>query len=175
LDKDTSGLLVAAKSDSAYQGLVSQLKTRKLSREYLAIVKGELTGRGTVDAAIGRHAHARKRMEVRPESGRKAVTHFISLQAHEKASLLLLKLETGRTHQIRAHMDFIKHPVLGDSVYGGKSTEADRQMLHAFRLSFSHPKTRKKIQFQADPPKDFAQCVKRVGFEVLSWKKIKWS
>jgi 23S rRNA pseudouridine1911/1915/1917 synthase len=174
LDKDTSGLLAVAKTDAAYRGLVGQLKTRKLSREYLALVKGKLEEEGTVDAAIGRHLHARKRMAVRPESGKEAVTHFMPIQVKEEVSLLLLKLETGRTHQIRAHMDFIGHPVLGDAVYGGGSTAAERQMLHAFRISFVHPKTRKKVQLQADPPEDFVRCVETMGFKVRNWKKIKW-
>ena len=174
LDKDTSGLLVVAKTDAAYRGLVSQLKSRKLSREYLALVKGKLDERGTVDAAIGRHAHARKKMAVRPDTGKDAVTHFMPVQVLEKTSLLLLKLETGRTHQIRAHMDYIKHPVLGDGVYGRETSDAKRQMLHAFRLSFIHPKTRRRVQFQADPPADFIQCARAMGFKSQNWKKLKW-
>jgi len=174
LDKDTSGLLVAAKSDLAYKSLVKQLKTRKLSREYLGIVKGHLMDNGTVDAPLGRHASARKKMAVRPESGRTAVTHFASLESNETASLLHLKLETGRTHQIRVHMAFIKHPILGDSVYGEDSGKAERQMLHAFRLSFQHPKTGTLKTFWVPPPKDFIDCLRQVNLKALKWEKIKW-
>ena len=174
LDKDTSGLLVAAKSDLAYKSLVKQLKTRKLSREYLGIVKGSLEGKGTVDAPLGRHASARKKMAVRPENGKTAVTHFASLESNEKASLLHLKLDTGRTHQIRVHMAFIKHPILGDSVYGEDSGMAGRQMLHAFKLSFLHPKSETLKSFWAAPPKDFTDCLTQVKIKTPTWGKIKW-
>ncbi len=175
LDKDTSGLLVAAKSDLAYKSLVKQLKTRKLSREYLGIVKGDLEERGTVDAPLGRHASARKKMAVRPESGKTAVTHFAPLGSNETASLLHLKLETGRTHQIRVHMAFIKHPILGDSVYGEDSGLADRQMLHAFRISFQHPKKGTVETFWKEPPKDFLDCLTRLKIKAPKWEKIHWS
>jgi 23S rRNA pseudouridine1911/1915/1917 synthase len=174
LDKDTSGLMVAAKSDLAYKSLVRQLRGRKLSREYLALVEGVLAGGGTVDAAIGRHSMARNKMAVRPDTGKPAVTHFAPLESNETASLLHLKLETGRTHQIRAHMAFIKHPVLGDSVYGGDSKIAGRQMLHAFRLSIRHPKTGNEMAFFAGPPKDFTECLSLVGLKTLDWKEITW-
>jgi 23S rRNA pseudouridine1911/1915/1917 synthase len=174
LDKDTSGLLVVAKSDLAYKGLVKQLKTRKLSREYLGIVKGNLKEKGTVDAPIGRHASARKKMAVRTEDGKPAVTHFRALESGEKVSLLILKLETGRTHQIRVHMAYIKHPILGDSIYGDNSGLAGRQMLHAFRLSFQHPKTRITKTYMALPPKDFEDYVKLLMLKVPKWKDLKW-
>jgi 23S rRNA pseudouridine1911/1915/1917 synthase len=174
LDKDTSGLLAVAKSDLAYRSLVRQLKNRFLSRLYLSLVTGCLTGEGTVDAPISRHVTDRKRMAVRAEVGKPAVTRFISIQANEKTSLLLLKLETGRTHQIRAHMAFIKHPVLGDAVYGGACDSAGRQMLHAFRLSFQHPKTGKTKTFCAKPPQDFMECLEKSGFKVPSWSRLDW-
>ncbi len=174
LDKDTSGLLVVAKSDLAYRGLVAQLKTRKLSREYLGIVRGSLEGKGMVDAPIGRHAAARKKMSVRPDSGKEARTHFRSLERNEAASLLLLKLETGRTHQIRVHMAYIQHPILGDGVYGGESELASRQMLHAFRLSLKHPKTGASRIFCAPPPEDFTESLGKAGLKVLKWKKVAW-
>lgn len=175
LDKDTSGLLVVAKSDIAFKSLVRQLKTRILSRQYLALVAGRLSAAGTIDAPIGRHPNARKKMAVRVESGKPAITHFVSLQSNEKASFLLVKLETGRTHQIRAHMSFIKHPVLGDSVYGGGSDLASRQMLHAFRLCFKHPKTGRVKNFLINPPEDFIHCLKNAGFKVPKWVQIKWN
>ena len=174
IDKDTSGLLAVAKSDLGYKSLVQQLKTRKLSRLYLGIVKGEVKGKGTVDAPIGRHATARKKMAVRPEEGKPAVTHFQPLESNLTASLLLLKLETGRTHQIRAHMAFIKHPILGDTVYGEHSGQVDRQMLHAFRLSFRHPKTGIVKEFAAAPPGDFTDCLRKLGMKALKWEKTEW-
>jgi len=174
LDKNTTGLLVAAKSDIAYRGLVKQLKDRSLSREYLGIVKGRLDENGLVDAAIGRHVHSRKKMSVQAESGRNAVTHFRPLKVSSGTSLLLLKLETGRTHQIRVHMNFIKHPILGDKLYGDDSGLADRQMLHAFRLTFKHPKTGIKKSFIAPPPKDFTECLLKLGMKAPDWKEIAW-
>lgn len=174
LDKDTSGLLVVAKTDLAYKSLVKQLKTRKLSREYLGIVKGELKEEGTVDAPIGRHAGSRQKMAVRPESGKPAVTHFKSLQALPAASLLHLKLGTGRTHQIRVHMAYIKHTILGDAIYGEKSGMAPRQMLHAFRLSFQHPKTGVIKIFAADPPRDFQEMLLELKIKAPKWKNLKW-
>jgi len=174
LDKDTSGLLVVAKSDQAYKGLSTQLKGRKLSREYLGIVKGALEGTGTVDAAIGRHAGARKKMAVRPETGKPAKTHFRTLATGPGASLLHLKLETGRTHQIRVHMAYIKHPILGDGVYGDRGEGADRQMLHAFRLSFRHPITGAPRSFMAPPPDDLIQCLKGSGLVAPRWEKLVW-
>jgi len=175
LDKDTSGLLVVAKSDLAYKGLVKQLKTRKLSREYLGIVKGELEGKGKVDASVGRHASARKKMAVRPETGKRAITHFVSLESNPTASLLHLKLETGRTHQIRVHMAYIKHPILGDRIYGEASGLAERQMLHAFRLSFQHPKAGTVKNFMVGPPKDFEDCLVKVKAKIPNWEKIRWN
>lgn len=174
LDKDTSGLLVAAKTDAAYQSLVKQLRYRQVSREYLGIVKGEMEGRGKVDAPIGRHASARKKMAVRPEGGKGAITRFVVLQSNEKAGLLHLKLETGRTHQIRVHLQYIHHPILGDEVYGGDSEEALRPMLHAFRLAFRHPQTGSEKSFFAAPPKDFEDCLLAVGIAPRAWKKVIW-
>ncbi len=175
LDKDTSGLLVVAKSDLAYKSLVRQLKTRKLSREYLGIVKGNLKENGMVDAPIGRHASARKKMAVRSQNGKRAVTHFRALESGEKVSLLILKLETGRTHQIRVHMAYIKHPILGDHIYGDNSGLAERQMLHAFRLSFQHPKTGIAKTYMAKPPKDFEDSLSKVNLKILKWEKVLWS
>jgi len=174
LDKDTSGLLVVAKTDVAYKSLVKQLRYRKLGREYLGIARGLMEGFGRVDAPIGRHAIARKKMAVRAETGKAAVTHFRTLAANEKASLLHLKLETGRTHQIRVHLQYIHHPILGDEVYGGSNELARRQMLHAFRISFQHPRTGTVEGFFAAPPKDFEECLSALGFQRPSWKEVEW-
>jgi 23S rRNA pseudouridine1911/1915/1917 synthase len=174
LDKDTSGLLAVAKTDLAYKSLVRQLRGRKMGREYLGLVKGSLEGKGTVKAAIGRHPGARKKMAVRPEGGKPAVTHFQVLDGNETASLLHLKLETGRTHQIRVHMAFIHHPILGDGVYGGESDLAGRQMLHAFRLTLLHPKTGLTKTFTAPLPDDFLACLKKTGLGPIRPDKVFW-
>ncbi len=174
IDKDTSGLLAVAKSDLAYKSLVKQLRYRKLSREYLGIARGRMEGFGRVDAPIGRHVIARKKMAVRAESGKAAVTHFRTLASNEKASLLHLKLETGRTHQIRVHLQYIHHPILGDEVYGGTDEAAPRQMLHAFRLSFQHPRTGTVEGFFAVPPRDFEECLSSLGFQRVPWKEVEW-
>lgn len=174
IDKDTSGLLVVAKTDLAYKSLVKQLRYRKLSREYLGIARGRMDGFGRVDAPIGRHVIARKKMAVRAESGKAAVTHFRTLDANDEASLLHLKLETGRTHQIRVHLQYIHHPILGDEVYGGTHAATQRQMLHAFRLSFLHPRTGIINSFFAAPPKDFEECLSALGFQSPPWKEVEW-
>ena len=174
LDKDTSGLLVVAKSDLAFKGLVRELKSRYLSRIYLGIVKGFLEGRGKVDAPIGRHPGARNKMGIRPDDGKAAVTHFESLQTLDKASLMIFKLETGRTHQIRVHLQFIKHAILGDSVYGNPSPFASRQMLHAFRLTFKHPRSKAPLSFMAPPPEDFVLAARQLGFSTPKWKEVDW-
>lgn len=175
LDKDTSGLLVVAKTGPAFRGLSRQIVRREMSREYVGIVKGALEGSGTVDAPVGRDGRDRQRMDVRPELGKEAVTHFRVLQYLREASLLHFKLETGRTHQIRVHMKFIEHPILGDALYGGESPLANRQMLHAFRLSFTHPVEKKPVSFTAPPPEDFQGCLKALGFQVEKWTDLKWT
>jgi 23S rRNA pseudouridine1911/1915/1917 synthase len=174
LDKDTSGLLAVAKTDQAYQELVRQLRYRRMGREYLGIVKGPLEGRGTVDAPIGRHAGVRKKMAVRPEDGKKARTHFNALEAGERASLLHLKLDTGRTHQIRVHLHYIHHPILGDRVYSSGTGEGERQMLHAFRLSLRHPRTGKGVELLAEPPEDFRKRLLREGLKEPNWAAVVW-
>jgi 23S rRNA pseudouridine1911/1915/1917 synthase len=174
LDKDTSGLLVVAKSDVAFKSLVRELKSRYLSRIYLGLVKGRLDEKGKVDAPIGRHPGARNKMGVRPDDGKPAITHFETLQALDEASFLIFKLETGRTHQIRVHLQFIKHPVLGDTVYGNASETIPRQMLHAFRLNFKHPVTKEPLYFMAPPPKDFTLCARQLGFTLPRWESLNW-
>ena len=174
LDKDTSGLLAVVKTDKAYRSLVKQIRYRQMSREYLGLVKGQVTQPGLIDAAIGRHVSARKKMAVRPDDGKAAKTHFTPLVSNDEASLLHLKLETGRTHQIRVHLQFIHHPILGDSVYGSSQGGFGRQMLHAFRLTFQHPVTGKNQTFFAPPPADFTDAVKALGLTVPVWKDIVW-
>ena len=173
LDKDTSGLLIAAKTDAAHRKLSADLKARRIHRHYLAIVRGiPAQGEGTVDAPIGRHPAHRTAMAV-VESGRRAVTHYAVREVLGEASLLGITLETGRTHQIRVHMSHIGHPVLGDPVYGlgrlprgprkkNKSNQnslIDRQALHAHRLVFRHPIEGEERELVAEPPADFLKLL----------------
>jgi len=180
LDKDTSGLLVVAKTDAAHQGLADLFadhgRTGSLEREYRALVWGafDVTS-GTVDAAIGRHARSRERMAVVPEErGRHAVTHWEVVEALGPATLVACRLETGRTHQIRVHMASIGHPLLGDPVYGaGFKTKAahltedsraalsalGRQALHAAGLGFEHPITGERLGFESPLPPDMTRLI----------------
>jgi 23S rRNA pseudouridine1911/1915/1917 synthase len=181
LDKDTSGLLVVAKTDAAHRGLADLFadhgRTGSLEREYLALVWGGFDATaGKVDAPIGRHPRHRERMAIQPEErGRHAVTHWRLVEALGPASLVACRLETGRTHQIRVHMASIGHPLLGDSVYGaGYKTKASqlsegakaalsalgRQALHAAALGFEHPITGEPLRFESPPPEDFSRLVK---------------
>ena len=173
LDKDTSGLLIAAKTDAAHGKLSADLKAHRIHRHYLAIVRGVPTqGEGTIDAPIGRHPTHRTAMAV-VESGRRAVTHYAVREVLEDASLLGLTLETGRTHQIRVHMNHIGHPIVGDLVYGlgrlsrrsrkkNKSNQQsliERQALHAHRLVFRHPIDEDERELMAEPPADFLKLL----------------
>ncbi len=161
LDKDTSGLLVAAKTDGAHLDLAEQLKKRLVKREYLALVHGHPRAKqGTVDAPLGRHPRERKKMAVSP-GARNAVTHFTLLEEFAGVSLLRLRLETGRTHQIRVHLSYIGHPVLGDPVYGRRrdSFNLPGQALHACCLGFTHPRTGEALEFTAGPPSAFQRVL----------------
>ena len=173
LDKDTSGLLVIAKTLSAHQQLVQQLQQRSVKREYVAIVHGSPPAKGSVDAALGRHPVQRKKMAVKKSGGKPAVTHFKTLQRFSAVSHVGLKLETGRTHQIRVHMAFIGHALIGDPVYGAKlrgglSIDPElrdllanfpRQALHARRLGLVHPQSGEPCQWDAALPADFADLL----------------
>lgn len=158
LDKDTSGVIVVAKNEASMAELSRQFKERDTEKEYLTIVWGVPYGkRGTVETTIGRHPVHRKKMAANVRNGREAVSHFEVQEAFGDASLVRVKIETGRTHQIRVHMAHIKHPVIGDTVYGrsrASTIKADRQMLHAAKLSLNHPKTGKRMTFEAPLPTD---------------------
>jgi 23S rRNA pseudouridine1911/1915/1917 synthase len=167
LDKDTSGLLVVARTLTAQKSLVEQLQARSILREYQAVVSGILTAGGTVDAPIGRHPVQRKRMAVTP-NGKPAVTHYRVVERFRAHSWIRCKLETGRTHQIRVHMAHIHHPLIGDPLYGGrlripqgcdaKLAETlrhfQRQALHAGRLGLLHPSSGKSLEWKASLPPD---------------------
>jgi len=166
IDKDTSGLLVAAKNDFAHQSLAKQLKDHTIRREYVALVHGCLKHTsGTIDAPIGRSTIDRKKMAICLENGRRAVTHFDVLERFKDYSLVRLCLETGRTHQIRVHMAFIKHPVVGDPKYGrGKNElELEHQALHAYLLGFNHPRTGEYMEFCAGLPQYFKRVLSYLG------------
>lgn len=156
IDKDTSGLLVACKNDHAHNHIAKQLKEKSSTRIYLAIVYGNFEHNfGKIDAPIARDPYDRKKMAI-VEGGKEAVTHFKVLERYGDFSLLELKLETGRTHQIRVHMNYIGHPVLGDPLYGKKKNVTPfGQYLHAATLGFVHPSTNEFMEFKAEPPKEF--------------------
>ncbi len=161
IDKDTSGLLVVAKDDKTHEALSKQLKDKTLSRVYVALVKGRINhDTGTIDAPIGRDPYDRKKMCVTDENSKEAITHFKVLERYDNASLIECKLETGRTHQIRVHMNYINHPIINDPVYGPKGkTNSFGQMLHAKKIGFIHPVTKKRLTFECDPPKEFDKIV----------------
>lgn len=163
IDKDTSGLLMIAKNNLAKQSLMKQLKEKSNLREYLAIVHGNFKEKtGKINAPLGRSKFDRKKQAV-VEDGRHAVTHFTVLEQFENYSLLKLKLETGRTHQIRVHMQYIGHPVAGDPLYGPKNTLPGKgQFLHAKTLGFVHPRTNKWMEFSVEPPKIFLDTLEKL-------------
>lgn len=171
LDKDTSGLLVVAKNDAAHRALAAQLEGHHIVREYYALVRGGFAeDRGSVHAPIGRHPTDRKKMAVlRPGEGtaRDAITHWEVMERFGQVTLLRLILETGRTHQIRVHMRYIGHPLLGDPVYGAGDTVFERQhpdlfdgqMLHAKTLTFRHPTSGEKMHFTCELPPNFLRAL----------------
>ncbi len=169
LDKDTSGLMVVARTLAAHHALVGQLQSRSVGREYLAVAVGVMTGGGTVEQPIGRHPVDRKRMAVVAHGGKPAVTHYRVVERFRGHTLLRVRLETGRTHQIRVHLAWLKHPLAGDPVYGGRPRlpagasallretllAFRRQALHAGRLSLVHPASGESMSWEAPPPEDF--------------------
>ena len=176
LDKDTSGLMVVARTAAAHAALAKQLLARSVSREYEAVCVGVMTGGGSIDQPIGRHQRDRVRMTVRAD-GRPAVTHYRVLQRFRAHTHVRVKLETGRTHQIRLHLSHLGYPIVGDPVYGGRlilprgADEAlraclrgfHRQALHAVQLSFDHPRTGKRLVFDSGLPEDFRQLLAALG------------
>ncbi|WP_353947684.1 RluA family pseudouridine synthase [Sporolactobacillus sp. Y61] len=162
IDKDTSGLLMVAKTDRAHRSLAQQLKNKTTSRVYLAIVHGSVaTDTGTVDAPIGRDDKDRKKMAVTNHNSKSAVTHFRVLERFSRYTYLSCRLETGRTHQIRVHMAYIGYPLAGDPKYGfHKTLPIKGQALHAAELGFRHPVTGKWMHFTAAPPEDFSRLLR---------------
>ncbi len=175
LDKDTSGLLVIAKTDDVHRELSTQLETRAMTRRYVAVVCGTpANASGTIDAQIARSRRDRRRMTTVEEDGRPAITHYEVAESYEKFARLQLQLETGRLHQIRVHLQHIGHPVVGDAVYGGEKralhdanasgvkqalSQLKRQALHAHTLGFEHPVTQERLTFSAPIPADMQRLV----------------
>lgn len=179
LDKDTSGLLVVARNLKSHKSLVDQLQARSVHREYQAIAMGVLTAGGTVEEPIGRHPRDRKRMWVR-EDGKEAITHYRVMERYRRHTLIRVNLETGRTHQIRVHMAYINHPLVGDAVYGGRlklpkgaSEELkaslrhfSRQALHAGRLGLIHPATGEHCEWEVALPDDMQVLIQLLRDDV---------
>lgn len=170
IDKDTSGLLVVAKNDDAHVFLSSLLKEHGIKRTYHAIIIGHMKEQaGTVNAPIARHPVDRKKMAV-VAGGREAITHYEVIEEYSGYSYIKLNLETGRTHQIRVHMSYKGHPIIGDTVYGGGKTQfekansplLDGQILHAKELSFPHPRTKEIMHFECDLPSNFKSLIEKL-------------
>jgi 23S rRNA pseudouridine1911/1915/1917 synthase len=173
LDKDTSGVLVAAKDDRAHRALSEQFKKHTPKRRYIGVTFGQLPEEGEIAASIGRHPSHRKKMSTRPSRGREARTHWKVLQRFHTFNLAEFRLETGRTHQIRVHLASLGHPLLGDPLYGGRRRLASveplilrralqklrRQALHAVSLGFAHPVTGKKLEFSSPLPDDMQNTI----------------
>lgn len=169
IDKDTSGVLVVAKNDKSHNNLAVQFKEHSISRVYMALVEGTIKNeQGTIEAPIGRHPVDRIKMAV-VKNGRHAVTHYKVIERFKSHTLVECRLETGRTHQIRVHMSHIKHPLVGDPVYGYKKQRFNLkgQMLHARLLGFVHPSTGKYVEFQSEVPEYFKKIVKILRNELI--------
>jgi 23S rRNA pseudouridine1911/1915/1917 synthase len=172
LDKDTSGVLVVAKNDTAYFSLVNQFRHRETEKHYMALLFGNLkTDRGEIKTAIGRSVSDRKKMSIKTKRGKEAITLFEVIKRFKYATLVKVRIITGRTHQIRVHFASIGNPVLGDRTYGKKTAlelgqktiNFDRQMLHACSLKFVHPATGKKMKFTAPMPQDMEIAIEDIN------------
>lgn len=162
LDKDTSGILIIAKNDKSHRFLSEELKMRNINRVYTTLIHGVLSNdEGTINAPIGRHGKDRKKMTVTTKNSKEAITHYKVLNRYNKYTLVEVKLETGRTHQIRVHMAHINHPVVGDPIYSNSKNEfgLDKQMLHATKLGFTHPSSGKWMKFAIDLPDYFNNVI----------------
>lgn len=172
LDKDTSGLLIVAKNDMAHINMSNQIKNREVEKKYIALVKGNVPDEeATIDMPIARSKIDRKKMAV-DKNGKVAVTHFKVLEKYENYTLLEIKIDTGRTHQIRVHMSYIGYPIVGDSVYSSGKNEfgVEGQMLHARFLKFKHPITGKELNLEATLPQYFEKILKELNERKLKLK-----
>jgi len=187
LDKDTTGLMVIARTLQAQKALVEQLQDRSMGREYWAVCMGVLTGGGVVDEPIDRHPKHRTKMAVAPESmGKEAITHYRVEERYRNHTLVRCKLETGRTHQIRVHLSHIGYPLVGDPLYAGRSRlpkgvsvevmnvlkNFRRQALHAGYLELIHPDTQEMMHWEADIPEDFQQLVATMAEELALYGRV---
>ncbi len=163
LDKDTSGLMLVAKNEFIHEKLSEMIGKKDVERKYLAIVDGLIKhDTGTIDAPIGRDANNRQKMAVTDVNGKDSITHFKVLERFDNNTFIECILETGRTHQIRVHMNYIGYPINNDPLYGrGKATEFG-QMLHSYSIKFNHPRTGKELSFRVDPPKEFMDKLKEL-------------
>lgn len=162
LDKDTSGLMVVAKNDKVHEQLSEMIKEKKIERKYLALVWGVVKhDKGTIDAPIGRDFNNRQKYTVTDINSKESITHFKVIKRYKEVTLLECKLETGRTHQIRVHMEYINHPIVNDPLYGRRKIINDfGQMLHSKSIKLIHPVTKQKLEFEIEPPKEFIQILK---------------
>jgi 23S rRNA pseudouridine1911/1915/1917 synthase len=173
LDKDTSGVLVVAKTDEAYRNLITQFQERQVVKHYRAVVYGHIQQEGRIDLSIGRSRNDRKKMTTRTSHGKEAITIYKPLERYAQATLLDVQIATGRTHQIRVHFAALGHPTLGDSVYGnklavklnGKTFHIPRQMLHAYSLELTHPVSGQRTEFIAPIPQDMADFIQALRGE----------
>lgn len=167
IDKDTSGLLVVAKNDCVHDKLSEMIKNKEIERIYIALVDGVINHEtGTIDAPIGRDINNRQKMMVTDLNSKDAITHFRVLKRYSNKTLIECKLETGRTHQIRVHMNYILHPIVNDPVYGkNKKTTSFGQMLHSKSIRFIHPVTKKEIYIESDLPEEFTSCLEQLEKE----------
>ena len=166
LDKDTSGLLLIAKNDFIHRELSNQLKERDIHREYIAIVHGILhNDSGRIDAPIGRDPRNRKKMTVISKNSKEAITNYWVLDRFSKYTFAKVRLETGRTHQIRVHFSYINHPIVGDPLYSSGKNEfnLDKQLLHARKIGFVHPRTKEHMEFECDIPEPFKGIVDKLS------------
>ncbi len=169
LDKDTSGLIIVARNAATHSALADQMKRHVIVKRYLALVEGVVAlDQGSIDAPIGRNQRHRQQMAITAVRSRVARTHFLVQERFNRHTLLLLELETGRTHQIRVHLKAIGHPIVGDPVYGSGSINRGltlkRQFLHAYQLKFNHPNTGKAVNLEAPLPEDLQALLDRKSF-----------
>lgn len=164
IDKDTSGLLLVAKTNEAHLSLAEQIKNKTVARQYIAVASGIVKPeKGIIDAPVGRHPTSRLKMAVTAKNSKNAVTHYETVEKFYNATLIKCRLETGRTHQIRVHMQYIGHPLLGDPLYNSKNPyNLKGQALHAELIGFIHPKTKEYMEFTAPPPAYFCELISKL-------------
>ncbi len=163
IDKDTSGLMIVAKTEKALEVLSNMIKNKEVKRKYIAIVDGVINhDKGTIDAPIGRDKANRQKMAVTDVNGKESITHFEVLERFKENTLVKCTLDTGRTHQIRVHFAYINHPVTNDPLYGKEKIKDFGQFLHSTSIEFTHPFTHKHIYFEVEPPKEFEEFINSI-------------